>query len=213
MSRQVVRALSRPGSIRGHGRDGFAGPGLEGPTIELVRAVDPLFAAAMEEHPFESSVEPVPFWTNTRLRSVFVKTAFRTRSRPYADDGVSLSPISRPEAIYAINAREQLLLEPALLPAYVRFFVANAGVGRGMRIVEDELGAAFVDDKWLSPEAVARKNEALRAIRPIACAGGIVVASAIRALDLVEVTIKVAPSGIVEALTTVIVVEDVPVVS
>ena len=54
--------------------------------IELVRSIDPFFAASMQDHPFESVVEPVPFWTKTQLRTVFVKTSFRTISRRYADD-------------------------------------------------------------------------------------------------------------------------------
>lgn len=179
--------------------------------IDRVRAVDPFFAQSMEEHTFDSSVEAVPFWTKTKLRTVFVKTMVRTMSRRYADDGTALSAIARPEAIYAINEREGLELEPDALPAYVRFFVAHAGVGRGIKIIEDESQALFVDDKWLSRDDLARKRQALRAIRPISAGGDIVIATAVRALDLVEVAIKVATNGIVEALTTVIVVEDVPV--
>lgn len=181
--------------------------------IDRVRLVDPTFASSMEEYDWSSTVEEVLFWKSTRLRTVFVRTSFRTLTRRYADDGPALLSIARPQAIYAINAAEQLQLDPSLLPVYVRFFVAQTGVGRGLRIVEDEAEAGFVDDKWLSAEAQSRKKTALRAVRPIRVEGGVVIAAAIRALDLVEVAIKVAPSGIVEALTTVVIVEDVPVVA
>lgn len=181
--------------------------------IDRVRLIDPSFAGSMEEYDWNSTVESVPFWKTTRLRTVFVRTSFRTLTRRYADDGPALLSIARPQAIYAINAAEKVELDGAMLPAYVRFFVAHAGVGRGIRIVEDEAEAGFVDDKWLSPEAQARKKTAVRAVRPIRVDGQVVIATAIRALDLVEVAIKVAPSGIVEALTTVVIVEDVPVVA
>jgi hypothetical protein len=179
--------------------------------IEAVRRVDPFFATTMERAAFESVLEPVSFWKKTALRTIAASTGVRTIKRAYADDGEALFAISRPSSIYAINAREGVELSAIALPEYARFFVTHAGVGRGIRIIEHEREASFVEDKFLGRDDVLRKREAMRVIRPMVCTGEIVSATAIRALDLVEVAIKVAKNGVVEALTTVIVVEDVPV--
>jgi hypothetical protein len=146
--------------------------------VEQVRAVDPFFAQTIEEHPFESTFEEVPFWRKTRIRTITAKTFFRTVTRRYADDGERISAIASPDAIYAINAREGMELDDDTLAAYVRFFMQHAGVGRGIRLLED---------------------------RPIRARGETAIAAAIRGDDHLEVTIKVARNGVVEALTTVVV--------
>ena len=167
--------------------------------MERIAAADPDRAAILRACPADVVEVSTPFYRKARVVDVDVETPpGRIRCR-YGLEGDRIVALGeRPEAVYELNAWEDLTLDRASLPAYVRFFFDSVG-RRRIRIVEKTEEIPWLPRAQGDPRPEATKP-VVRAVTVEAAAGGDyrAVANAIFDVMLVEITLEASSRGRVE---------------
>jgi hypothetical protein len=182
--------------------------------IQRIAELDPVHGGIVAQTPGDLHVTPLPFYSRHSLVTARLPLANPPLTLFYVDDGEGLTRLDgRPATLYALNARDNLNLRPAGLPAYVKFFLFCSS---GFKVSVVEIAEDFRWQGSLDAAQAARRNQALSHVEPlrvVAFEEGKayrVIVHAIHARQLVRLELDVSANGAVEVLKRDVLVPDLP---
>lgn len=182
-------------------------PSMGDALVDRLRLKFPELSRALEGRPHQAAREALPFYRRHHLVTLTIQARLLMVIR-YLDDGVDFAPLGGGFGpLAAANARERLQLVPQHAEAYARFALQH---GLGAQVVERP-----EQIRWDSEADPKRKEEAIRALRPlrlvISPEGGFQVTAVLHdGADLVEARYRLTLDGRLEPLEARTLVERLP---